>query len=58
MYDDVIRLAVEMKTGLKMAESESSAAEKSMDEVAEFIGKKATKQEQDAFIHQVLFGMG
>ena len=36
---------------------EATAAEKAMDDVVEFMDKKETKQEQEAFLQQVLFGM-
>jgi len=42
---------------IKMNEKPMGKAEKAMDDVVEFMDKKATKQEQDAFLQQVLFGM-
>ncbi len=32
-------------------------AERAMDNVIEFMKRKESKQEQDAFLHQILFGM-
>ena len=33
------------------------AAEKAMDDVIEFMNRKESKQEQEAFLRQILFGM-
>ncbi len=33
------------------------AAEKAMDDAIEFMNRKESKQEQEAFLHQILFGM-
>lgn len=33
------------------------AAEKAMDDVIEFMNRKESKQEREAFLHSVLFGM-
>ncbi len=35
-----------------------AAIEKAMDDAVEFMSRKGSKQEQDAFLQQVLFGMG
>lgn len=32
--------------------------EKAMDDAVEFMNRKGSKQEQDIFLRQVLFGMG
>jgi len=40
-----------------MTENSVEATEKAMDDVTEFMNKKGTKQEQEAFLQQVLFGM-
>jgi len=49
-----------MKTGSKALKGLGSgvkAAERAMDDVTDFMSKKATKQEQEVFLQQVLFGM-
>ncbi len=38
-------------------EEEGNQAERAMDDAIEFMNRKGSKQEQDAFLHQVLFGM-
>ncbi|MBI2664901.1 hypothetical protein HYX10_06200 [Candidatus Woesearchaeota archaeon] len=42
---------------VKMENTPVGMEESSMEEVAEFMRKKATKFEQDTFLKQILFGM-